>query len=207
MRGQLKDLHMLSTITQREEDWKTDTICNLLYCHPATTRSEIIFSIEESMKRVHMARSVSVSTHSPTHTCLSTDHPGAVVKGLLRNEISPLLETIFQRLSTPIPHTSSEEGEDGDAMDLTSSPRSPSPPFTIEKILKASVLLIATQLCHLFQLVGILESPLRHFPSHRKVQLIQRDFVERNVELMVDSLVELNIPIEVRDSSPPPSLH
>jgi hypothetical protein len=61
MRGQLKDLHMLGSVTQREDDWKTDAICNLLYSHPATTRSEIIFSIEESMKRVHMPRFVSLS--------------------------------------------------------------------------------------------------------------------------------------------------
>lgn len=83
-----------------------------------------------------------------------------------------------------------------------------SSPFTIEKILKASVLLISTQLCHLFQVVGILESPLRQTSSpasHRKVQMIQRDFVERNVELTVDSLVDLNIPVEVILSLSQPS--
>jgi hypothetical protein len=57
MRGQLKEIYMMSTVTHREDDWKTDAICNLLYCRPATTRSEIIISIEESMKRVQMPRS------------------------------------------------------------------------------------------------------------------------------------------------------
>lgn len=48
---------MMSTVTHREEDWKTDVICNLLYCRPASTKSDIIVSIEESMKRVQMPRS------------------------------------------------------------------------------------------------------------------------------------------------------
>jgi hypothetical protein len=78
MRGQLKDLHMLGSVTQREDDWKTDAICNLLYSHPATTRSEIIFSIEESMKRVHMPRFVSLSplsSPSPLHSARITLAP------------------------------------------------------------------------------------------------------------------------------------
>lgn len=76
-------------------------------------------------------------------------------------------------------------------MDVVSS-------FSIDKILKASVLLITTQLCHLFQVVGLLDSPFPNpLVSHRKVQMIQRDFVESTVELTIDSLLELNIPIEV----------
>jgi hypothetical protein len=116
------------------------------------------------------------------------------VKALLHNDISPLLQTIFQRMSTPIPHLSEDTNS---SMDIVSS-SSASSLSSIEKILKSSVLLIATQLCHLFQVVGLLDSPFHQSrPSHRKVQLVQRDFVENTVEQTIDSLLELNIPIEV----------
>jgi hypothetical protein len=129
-------------------------------------------------------------------TLLSTDHPGAIVKALLHNNISPLLETIFQRMSTPIPHLG---GDSDSSMDIVSP--STTSPSSIEKILKSSVLLVATQLCHLFQVVGLLDSPLHHTrPSHRKAELVQRDFVEKTVELTIDSLLELNFPIEVISS-------
>ena len=132
---------------------------------------------------------------SSSLTLLSTDHPGAIVKALLHNNISPLLETIFQRISTPIPHLGGSDSN----MDIVSP--SVTTPSSIEKILKSSVLLVATQLCHLFQVVGLLDSPFHHSRfSHRKAELIQRNFVESTVELTIDSLLDLNLPIEVSPS-------
>lgn len=46
----------MSSITQREDDWKTDAICNLLYCQPSITRNEVVRAIEESMTRVQSLR-------------------------------------------------------------------------------------------------------------------------------------------------------
>ena len=68
----------------------------------------------------------------------------------------------------------------------------------IQNILKSSLLIIITHLCYLFQINGILDGEIAYqISSKRKIQLIQRDFVENTVDMTVNSLLELNIPIEV----------